>query len=230
MGASPVTLSDALTTIRSFLNEPSPQAWSNTQLIDYINMAQKDVQRKSETLEVTTSIPVTPNVQSYFAPADTLRIYRVEYVPEQSTQTYALEFRGYNEMDAVWGTYQQYTGSFPSLYTLWRNPPNLSIVAYPVPSQAGIFNVFYYRQPVNVANGTDTLDCLPGFEDVIYDYAVYRALRQDADPRWQDQNKLYEENLANLIDLSRRFTDQSNWFSTGSSNVPAWLVTGSGWS
>jgi hypothetical protein len=196
-------------------------------LTSYINLGQADVQRKAEALRQLTTIAVTTNVQKYTAPTDILRIYRLEYIPTGSQQTYGLEFRGYNEMDAVWGTYQQYTGAFPSLYTLWAQPPTLQIVAYPVPSQNGVFQCFYYRQPVPVVNPTDTLDCLPGYESLIYDYAVYRALRQDADPRWQDQYNLYNEGLQQMINLSRSFTDQANWISTGTSNVPGWLVNGS---
>lgn len=227
MGNSATTLTDALINVRDFLDEPSPGQWSNTQLTAYLNLGQADVQRKSEALRQLVTVPVVVNQQKYVAPADILRIYRLEYVPTGSEQTYGLEFRGYNEMDAVWGTYQQYTGAFPSLYTLWAQPPNLQIVAYPVPSQSGIFQCFYYRQPVQMVNPTDTVDCLPGYESVIFDYAVYRALRQDADPRWQDQFNLYTQNLQSMIDMSRTFTDQANFFSTGTSNVPAWLVNGS---
>lgn len=227
MGNSTTPLSTALTEIRDFLDEPVQQQWSNTQLTSYINLGQADVQRKSEALRQMVTLECLENVQKYVAPSDILRIYRLEYIPSGSTQTYGLEFRGYNEMDAVWGTYQQYTGAFPSLYTLWSNPPTLQIVTYPVPSQTGIFQCFYYRQPVPVVNSTDTLDCLPGYESLIYDYAVYRALRQDADPRWQDQFQMYNTNLDSMIALSRSFTDQANFFSTGTSNVPAWLVNGS---
>lgn len=227
MGNSTTALSTALTEIRDFLDEPTPQQWSNTQLTSYINLGQADVQRKSEALRQMVTLDCVENVQKYVAPSDILRIYRLEYIPSGSTQTYGLEFRGYNEMDAVWGTYQQYTGAFPSLYTLWSNPPTLQIVTYPVPSQTGLFQCFYYRQPVQVVNSTDTLDCLPGYESLIYDYAVYRALRQDADPRWQDQFQMYNTNLDSMIALSRSFTDQANFFSTGTSNVPAWLVNGS---
>ena len=226
MGASTVALSTALTNVRSFLNEPTAQEWSDAQLTAYLNMGQADVQRKGEQLRAEATISVVPNQQKYTSPTDTLRIYRLEYIPVGSQQTYSLEFRGYNEMDAIWGTYQQYTGAFPSLYTLWAHPPNLNIVLYPVPSTVAAMNCFYYRQPVSMVNTTDTIDCLPGFEDVIYDYAVYRALRQDADPRWQDQFKLYQDNLQNMIDMSRTFTDQANFFSSGSSNVPGWLLNG----
>jgi hypothetical protein len=231
MGASTVSLTTALTNVRSFLNEPIQQEWADSQLTAYLNMGQADVQRKSEALRQLSTVAVTANVQSYIAPSDSLRIYRVEYVPGgmPTLQTYSLEFRGYNEMDAIWGIYQQYTGAYPSLYTLWNQPPELKIVTYPVPAENGTLNVFYYRQPVAMASGSDTMDCLPGFEDVIYDYAVYRALRQDADPRWKDQWQLYSEDLQNLVDMSRNFTDQPNAFSSGSMNVPSWLVTGSDW-
>jgi hypothetical protein len=231
MGASTVSLTTALTNVRSFLNEPIQQEWADSQLTAYLNMGQADVQRKSEALRQLSTVAVTANVQSYTAPSDSLRIYRVEYVPGgmPTLQTYSLEFRGYNEMDAIWGIYQQYTGAYPSLYTLWNQPPELKIVTYPVPAEDGTLNVFYYRQPVAMASDSDTMDCLPGFEDVIYDYAVYRALRQDADPRWKDQWQLYSEDLQNLVDMSRNFTDQPNAFSSGSMNVPSWLVTGSDW-
>jgi hypothetical protein len=227
VGNSATTLTTALSNVRDFLDEPVAQQWSNAQLTAYLNLGQAEVQWKAEALRQLVTIPVVTNVQKYTAPVDILRIYRLEYIPNNSQQTYGLEFRGYNEMDAVWGTYQQYTGAFPSLYTLWSQPPQLQIVAYPVPSQNGVFQCFYYRQPVPVVNGSDTLDCLPGYESVIYDYAVYRALRQDADPRWQDQFTLFTNNLQSLINMSRSFTDQANFFSTGTSNVPAWLVNGS---
>ena len=236
MGASSTALSTALGNVRSFLDEPSPQEWSNAQLTAYLTMGQADVQRKAEALRSTLQVPVLPNVQSYNGPPNSLRIYRVEYVPNNigtplsaGVQTYSLEFRGFNEMDAIWGIYQQYTGAYPSLYTLWSQPPELKIVTYPVPAQAGYLNVYFYPQPVAMVAASDTMDCLPGFEDIVYDYAVYRALRQDADPRWQDQFKLYSDNLQNMIDMSRTFTDQPNAFSSGSMNVPSWLVTGSDW-
>lgn len=230
MGASPVTLSSALTTVRDFLDEPVAQMWSNAQLTNYLNLAQADVQRKSEALRQTSTVPINTNVQRYNAPPDTFRIYRVEYIPTNSQQTYGLEFRGFNEMDAIWGIYQQYSGTTPSIYTLWLQPPTLQIILYPVPAQAGVMNCYYYRQPVPMVENTDTMDCLPGWEDCLYDFAVYRALRQDADPRWQDQFQLYSDHLNDMIAMSRTFTDQPNFFSTGSSTYPDWLVSGGyGW-
>ena len=57
MGASTVQLSTALSNVRSFLNEPSAQEWSDLQLTAYLNMGQADVQRKAEALRSTLIIP-----------------------------------------------------------------------------------------------------------------------------------------------------------------------------
>ena len=61
MGASTVQLSTALSNVRSFLNEPSAQEWSDLQLTAYLNMGQADVQRKAEALRSTLIIPVVAN-------------------------------------------------------------------------------------------------------------------------------------------------------------------------
>ena len=92
MGASSVQLSVALSNVRSFLNEPSAQEWSDAQLTAYLNMGQADVQRKAEALRSSLVVPVTANVQKYTGPPDSLRIYRVEFVPGgiPTQQTYSL--------------------------------------------------------------------------------------------------------------------------------------------
>jgi hypothetical protein len=65
----------------------------------------------------------------------------------------------------------------------------------------------------------------PGWEDIVYDYATYRALRQDSDSRWQDFKQTYEEKLTFFMDSSRTFQDQAGTFSTGQNALPAWLIS-----
>jgi hypothetical protein len=101
----------------------------------------------------------------------------------------------------------------------------MSIVLYPVPSQAGSLTVFYYQQIVPAVATTDNIDVLSGWEDTVHDYAVYRALRKDADPRWQDFKSTYEEKLVAMIDTTRTFQDQAGTFTTGQSALPSWLVS-----
>lgn len=223
-----VELSDALTAIRDLLDEPTPQFWSNTQLTNYINQGCAEVARKAEWKQTTAQINVAADTQKYTAPFDCYRIHRLEFTQSgtgNSVNTYTVEFRGYMEMDQVWGINQQWPANYPLYYTMWGAPPSMNIVLYPVPSTAGVLTVYYYQLTTPAINPTDTLDILTGWEDTIYDYACYRALRQDANASWKDFKATYEEKLAALYDTSRTFQDQAGTFSTGQAALPAWLTS-----
>jgi hypothetical protein len=218
------TLTQAQGYVREYLNEPNPVFWSNQQLTDYINQGCADIARRCETKQTTTTIAAVANQQSYTGPADMLRVHRIEFVQTGSTNTYTLEFRGYMEMDQLWGINQNWPANYPLYYTIWFAPPAIKIVVYPVPSSTGTFTVYYYQQITPAVAGSDNIDIIPGWEDLVYDYATYRALRQDADPRWKEFKDVYEANLNNLYDISRDWQDQGNFVSTGQVALPAWLI------
>jgi hypothetical protein len=243
MGQSNVSMTAAIANVRSLLDEPNPAFWSNAELGLWLNEGCVDVQRRCEILRQESALPVAASAQNILAPNDVLRIYRLEFVPTgQTTLTYPLEFRGYMGMDQIWGNLQSLPSAWPEYYTLWFSPvganesgaptpTQLTIRLFPVPSGAGSLNCFYYRLPVaaNVTPGTDTLDIVPGWEDACYDYAMYRALRKDADPRWNEAFQTYMDKLVQLMSRTHPdWTDQPDYFSTGPRGIPSWL-SGSDW-
>lgn len=220
-----VQLQNAQIQVRELLDEPNAQFWSQTELANWINEGCADIARRVEWKRTTAPIAIIANTQTYTAPIDVYRIYRVEFTPTGSQNTYTIEFRGYMEMDQIWGINQQWPASYPMYYTLWQVPPTMQIILYPVPSQAGTLNVRYYQQITTAVNPTDPIDCLQGWEDVVYDYTVYRALRKDADPRWQEFKSTYEDKLVGMVNSTRTFQDQAGTFTTGQSALPYWLVS-----
>jgi len=223
-----VTLATALSNVRSLLDEPQAQFWSDSELTNWINQACSEIARKVEWKRAQTTIAVTVGNQQYTGPADMYRIYRLEFRPTPGaggTNTYTVEYRGYMEMDQIWGINQQWPASYPLYYTTWKVPPNLTILLYPVPSQAGNLTAYYYQQITPASATTDPIDALAGWEDATYDYAVYRALRKDNDPRWQDFKATYEDKLVAMVDATRTFQDQAGTFTTGQSALPSWLVS-----
>jgi hypothetical protein len=236
MGASSQTLATTITQVRSIIDEPDSTYttyWQDTELTTWINEGCRDIQRRGEIIENILTQPVNVNQQIFPAPPDVLRIYRIEFEPTTPgtsfPEVYNLEFRGYNEMDRIWGIFQNYPASYPLYYTITPTWPNLNVVVYPVAGQAGFLRIFYYRQTLNAAiPATDTIDVMPGYEDVVVDYAAYRAFRKDASPRWKDQFTIYEDKLMAMIDKTRLFTDQGNYFSTGQQALPTWLTGGYG--
>lgn len=219
------TLTQTLTNVRSLLDEPNPQFWQNTELTNWINEGCAECARKIEWKRAQTNIAVVAGTQEYTAPTDVYRIYRMQFQPTASDDTYTVEFRGYMEMDQIWGINQQWPASYPLYYTTWKVPPNLQLLLYPVPSQGGELNLFYYQQITPVASGSDDIDVLEGYEDVIEDYCVYRALRKDADPRWQEFKQTYEDKIEVMYEATRTFQDQAGTFTTGQAALPEWLVS-----
>lgn len=211
-----------LTNIRSQLDEVSTTGafWADSELLAWANDGQKDMSRRAEDLQTfDTSVAVSANVAKYSLPTNVIRVHRVEYVQTGDTRTYPLQASTYDEMDAIWGTMQATPTTSPQYYVMWGTPgatgtTALKIQLYPVPSSAGLLNIFYYRLPVDMTVGGSTVDVVAGWEDALVVYVSSRALMKDRNPMWQDYKTLYEQSMANLIDMSRQWHDQSRFVST----------------
>jgi hypothetical protein len=58
---------------------------------------------------------------------------------------------------------------------------------------------------------------------VIADYAEYKALRKDSDARWREAFEIYKDNLAAIVDLTRRYTDQMDLITPETPFLSAWV-------
>src|SRR5215471_8104014 len=180
----PITLTDAIRRIRSGLDEPAtptllnppatnpptPALYTDTEITDWINDALRDIARRTEglvtfdtSITITAYVPVPgQSAPTYPLPTDVIRINRIEFVPQGAiNQTYPLQASTQQQMDQVWGTYQQNPASYPQFWVTrgypggsGRNQHVLQI--YPVPSQGGTLQIFYYRQPVRIQDPVGT--------------------------------------------------------------------------
>jgi hypothetical protein len=205
-----------LTDVRSRLDEPAQQFYTDAEIRRWINQGSKDVARTCETNQTTATVSLTPGVQQYSAPTDTIRIYRVEY-HDNVSRIVALDYRDYNNADSVWWTTQTTVQSTPGMWTAWGFPPNLKIVLYPIPGNAGTsIKIFYYQSPAELAidgSASNTDIAIPsGREEIVVDFVEYMALRKARDPRWQEAKALYDEKVKAMYDQTRRWTDQAGTF------------------
>jgi hypothetical protein len=228
-----IALSAAITEVRSVIDEPVAQFYLDSEITTWLNEGCSVAQREVEWAQRgPVQIATTAAVQNYLAPSDLLRIHRVEFVPNNNTSyTYSLDYRGLNESDQAWGNLKTLPSAYPDMFTLWNQPDNtgttgagLTIILYPVPSVAGHLNLYYLRNITAAAATTDYLDILPAWENVPINYSAYRALRKDADPRWRDFRDEFQMDIEKMKTVSRSYSDQGNYFSTGAQNVnPLWI-------
>lgn len=217
-------LSDIRTDVRSRLDEPTARMWSDAELNRWINEGLRDLARRTETLlSYYTNIPLIANVAKYAMPADVIRVHRLEFVPTGSNQTYPIQLSTYQEMDQVWGVSQQIQRSYPYYAVMWGFAPNIVIQFYPVPSQGGGLNLYYYRLPKTLVADTDIAEVPEGWQDLVSLYCEYVSLRKDRDARWTDAKQLYEQSLDNMVNVTRQLHDSARTITVGTSAVPAWL-------
>jgi len=216
-----VTLLTARTEVRALLNESTAAFWTDSQLNSWLNQGCEDVARRSQTLWQEVQLSVSPNTQLYNFPADFLNAHRAEFSPLNSSQTYSLDYRAINNMDEVWGILHSLPAAWPQYFTIRGNNYGYFLMLYPSPGAAGTLTVYYYRQAVAQSSDSGYIDVLSGWEDMVYDYAIYKALRASRDVTWKDAYGLYETNVLAQIDKSRNMTDLADTMTTGN---PQWPI------
>jgi hypothetical protein len=225
----PTTLVTIRNDVLNRLDDPNNNFWSTSELNTWINEGARDIARRAESLvSFSSTIAIVAGTQTYSAPTNTVQIHRLEYIPTGSTQTYPIFPSTYEEMDQLWGIYQSIQSAYPSYFVTrgWANgigSDALTIVLYPVPSQAGTLNVFYYRLPTAAVADGDTVEIPEGWQDLVALYCESVARRKAKDPTWQEARQMYEDELKNLIDVTRFYHDSSSAIITRTGAVPAWL-------
>lgn len=233
-----ITQANALLAVRSRLDEPTAEYWTDTDLRRWINEIALDMARRTESLRGTYDQAAVAGTKAY-TPAFTsttnvYRIYQIDFIPTGSTLTYPLDYMDRAGASEVWGIMQD-TQGIPALWTSWGAPPTLSIQVYPSPGQAGTLRLYYYRLPTQLAITTSadaavSVDIVDGWEDVLIDGVEYKARRRDGDSTWQEAKQEYEQHLEAMMEATIRFTDAAGQITSSSGlHVPSWLTGGGDW-
>ncbi len=226
-----VSMTNAITAVRSLLDEASAVFWSDTELTTWINEGCLEVSRRAEILWNTDAIAVTGGTQTYNCPADFLNGHRSQFQIGTSDIIYPCDYRRYNAMDDIWGILPQLPSAWPQYWTMWeQTDPSTGLIQpyimlYPVPGENGTLTLFYYRM-AQAVTGSTNIDTQPGWEDVVYDYAIYRARRKDRDPDWQAAKGIYEANLAEMMNRTRDLTDLADVMQSGNIGFPPLYALG----
>lgn len=212
------------------LNELTARQFQDQDLREWLNEAARDIARKTECLQERTAIAGIIGTSEYTVPSTAIRVFRVEFTPT-SERTRSLNYVDVKSMDGFGWEQRDRSQSYPDVFTVWGSGRTLKLIVFPAPSGAGSFTVWYYRLPTDLAeetndDGAEHLELPQGWDDLALDYLEYRALRKDRDPRWTESKQLYDENLSQMYDNTRRWVEEAGMISPESGGVlPAWLTS-----
>lgn len=186
--------------VRSQLNEPIAAAWSDTELVRWLNEANRDVARTTHFYKSSDTITTVAGTAEYTLDADILTVEMAWYDDDSGRQL-PLTPRHWESMDQVWGQRQDLEGNYPSYFTTWGVTPTMKIRFWPVPSTSSdTVNMLTSVIPDDLPATNDGTVEVPGhFWDLLADYAEFKALRKDRDPRWQEAQAEYMRKLDALV-------------------------------
>ncbi len=225
------TLTTAIAAVRSRLDEATAVYWSDDEITTWINEGCRDLARRTESLRDTASIAVTmPSAISYNLPDDCIRVTKVQYKRTGDTYQYDLNPTRVSSAEAQSWNNEDSSGT-PQLYFTWGFAGTLGtpqLYVRPKASSAGTITVYYYRTPVAVSSGGDSLEIPIGWEDVIYEYCEYKARLKAGDERWRNAKEEYESKLVDFYEVTRDMVDQPTYIGPPIGNNP-WWDFGEGW-
>lgn len=227
------TLQNLVDDCRSHIDEAVQQFWEDAELHRWINEALRDVARNTETLQRIKSYTIIANQLSYPAPDDMLRINGIEY-RQTSSLIVPLEFVPFQTLYDVANTGREIPGAIPGWWSYWGWPggQDTQIYVYP-PATSTIrdgMRVFYYALPTPLTRADQVAEIPNGWEDLVPMYVECLCLRKARDPRYAEAHALYQERLAQMVQTTRQWSDQSQYISERpfQPRTP-WYGDGTGW-
>lgn len=204
------TQAEVIGDVRARLDDDDESRFDDRKLRRWINEICLDIARRTECLRTDTTVSAMVGQSDYSLPSDCIRVHLISYDDTDSTPRGFLEHVDRHNFNRRGVAYQSFT---PSLFTTKGFPPSMTFEVYPLPSEAGTFNVNYYSVPTELAINDDSdadtnIDLPEGWHDIVVDGVEYKALRADRDPRWQEAKGEYEQNVEVAAQQATRFSDQ----------------------
>jgi hypothetical protein len=165
---------------RQFGDESGVQV-TDTDIIRWINSAQKEIVLQNESLlEVTSVTSSVIGQQSYDLPVDLLKLRGIQYRSSTTTAYYRLKgysLAEFNEKVDGWDNSQE--PGDPICYTIYGS----DILVFPIPATAvaSAFKIYYNRMPVTVAVGADIPELPVLYHETIVKFCLKQAYELDED-------------------------------------------------
>lgn len=174
-------VSDIVTRVQRQFGDESGAQLDSSDVIRWVNDAQKEIARQKQLLQVTTQVTVTNGTGSYTLPTNILHLRSVRYdgvvLRPMSLQEAEELVPSYDAGVSVIGS------GTPTTYWVWGG----LIYLYPIPNNStSVLKSYYTRIPVEVTLTSDTPELPVQYHIHIVNYCLAQAYELDANPQQQN--------------------------------------------
>lgn len=166
-------LSDIIRQVQRLFGDESGAQITTNDIVDWANLAQLDIARKTEALADVVEINSVAGQRKYLLPENFLKLRRVSYDGR------LLDAVSMEEVDDTDRFSQEGGTGEPKVYFLWGR----EIFLHPTPSQNGVENIdlYYVRSPAELTVGELNAipELPPAYHEDIVRYCLARAKELD---------------------------------------------------
>lgn len=176
-------VSEILTEVKRLFGDESGVQITDTDIIRWVNRAQREIVRQNEDLLQSTGLASTiAGTNEYSFPVDYLNLKALHYKPAGQTSFYAL--RGLSKTDfdmriGGLGSGSSYMENEPIYFTVYGG----KFYLYPTPAVSGSsdLKLFYSKKPATVSSGLDTPELPELYHDTLVELCLQYAYEVDED-------------------------------------------------
>lgn len=185
------TVAELIEDVRDMLDEEVEGQWKDRQLKKWLNEANRDIARTTHHYKSTDTLTVTADVAEYTMPDYFIAIEQA-YYDDLAGMVRPLQAKYYEQMDAVWGSRQGWSGAWPEYFTTWGHAPMLKLRLHPVPSTTGHkVKLLVAILPEDLGADDDQVEVPPAWYDALADYCAWKAFLKDQNPMAEQYRQSY---------------------------------------
>lgn len=136
--------------LRDNFSQATRQRFSNSQLIDWINDAQREANSFAWVLQSSYTVALIGGTTEYAMPSDFQATWRVIYKNKKINQT------SLNQLDAESINWRTVSGEVNSYYLYLTSTPVIGFYPAPVNTSTGTAIIYYLQQPTELTSTTQT--------------------------------------------------------------------------
>lgn len=196
-----MTPAQALTTVRTQLNEITAAFWTDAEILGYLWEAETIVAGKLGGVQAATAQTTVTGTSAYSKPTGCLRIDRLTYDGKKLKKG---DFRDRDSLDGTtYGSTLQ--SARPEMYVEW----GASVYLYPVPNEAKALDYFFFKTPTALTASAAGFSIQEeSIQAMLPDYAIWKCSLKDQELSRGDRHKTYWD--ANLLMATSIWNDRNN--------------------